>query len=93
MMQAENCLTRAEALINGPRRSDYGPIEKSAIDVSRIWSSLLGTEVTPEKYLLCMAAMKIYRECVSHKQDNIDDACGYLALTEQVIKALEQQKT
>lgn len=85
-MTQDNCLTRADNLINGQRRSDYGPIEKSAVDVARIWTSLLGVEVTPAKYLLCMAAMKIYRETVKHKQDNLDDTCGYIALVEKVSK-------
>jgi hypothetical protein len=41
-------------------------------------SVLLGVYVPVWKVPLCMAALKISRECQKHKRDNLVDGAGYL---------------
>lgn len=52
--------------------------------VAKIWSAILGTTITPEQVILCMAGLKLAREAGAHEQDNIVDAQGYLSLLAEV---------
>jgi len=63
------------------RGQDYGSIVDNHTRISRLWSVLLDTEVTPEQVALCMIAVKQARlmETPDH-EDSIQDILGY-ALT------------
>ena len=63
------------------RGQDYGSILDNHTRISRLWSVLLNTEVTPEQVALCMIAVKQARlmETPNH-EDSIQDILGY-ALT------------
>jgi hypothetical protein len=79
-----NVLLKANDIINGPRRDSYGPVEKSFVDLAKVWSIILKTEVTPRQFGLCMIALKVLREANKHEIDNLVDIAGYTALTEKV---------
>ena len=63
------------------RGQDYCSILDNHTRISRLWSVLLNTEVTPEQVALCMIAVKQARfmETPNH-EDSIQDILGY-ALT------------
>lgn len=79
-----NCLEKANEIINGPRRESYGPVEESFVDLAKVWSIILKTEITPRQFGLCMIALKLLREANKHEIDNLVDIAGYTALTEKV---------
>ena len=60
------------------RGQDYGSILENHTRISRLWSVLLDTEVTPEQVALCMIAVKQARlmETPNHA-DSVQDILGY----------------
>lgn len=54
--------------------------------VSSVWSLIIGSPISPEQVVLCMAALKIIREAGAPglDSDNINDAMGYLSLMPEV---------
>lgn len=79
-----NCLKRADELLDGERRHDYGDAVEMAHRVAHAWTAIVGHTVTAEQYALMMAALKVVRESVSPKADNLDDGCAYLRIAEMV---------
>lgn len=49
-----------------------------------MWTAIIGSPVSPEQVLLCMAALKIAREAGQHEPDNGVDAIGYLSMIDEV---------
>ena len=77
-LQDEPITVEAYRLVGGDRRSAYGHPREDFARTGRMWAAILGIdEVPPEKVGLCMAALKISRECNAHKRDNLVDLCGY----------------
>lgn len=75
----------AVAAITGDRREAYGDVEESFKRAADMWSLILGQDVTPEQFGLCMIALKISRQVGGKNQrDNFVDMIGYASLTEQV---------
>ena len=59
------------------RNNDYGHPLDNLDRAARIWSVILGVDVTPEQVCLCMEGMKIAREINAPKLDNLVDGIGY----------------
>ena len=60
------------------RGEDYGSILENHPRISRLWSVLLDTEVTPEQVALCMIAVKQARLMeTSNHNDSWQDILGY----------------
>lgn len=86
-MNRSDILAAALGLIDGPRRSDYGPVEDSfrrtSVGVNLIAEEALRTHgrVTREHYALMMIWVKMARllETIDHA-DSWVDICGYAAL-------------
>lgn len=81
-------LTEAAAIISGPRRESYGPVEESFERAARVWTELLfkklkeplvGTDVG-----MAMAGLKLCREANKHDRENLVDTAGYAALLDQL---------
>ena len=77
-------LDEATVLTSGPRQEDYGHPIHDHTRTAKMWSAILGTEVTAEQVCLCMVALKLSRQCNKPKRDNIVDACGYLRNVEMI---------
>lgn len=77
-------LHQAEALINGPRREEYGDVELSFQRVANMWTVIFGHEVTSKQVAQAMIAFKLCREINAHKEDNLVDIAGYLLLLEKL---------
>lgn len=80
----KNILREAEALVYGDREKDYGSPLNEFLRTAKIWSAIIGAEVTPQQVALCMVGLKISRECHKHKRDNLIDGAGYFATLEKV---------
>lgn len=80
----QSILLEADALVNGPRRLDYGHPLDDYTRTAKMWSAILGHEVTAEQAALCMICVKISRECNAPKRDNMVDAAGYSWVTQEI---------
>jgi len=65
-------------IVSGARQQTYGHPSKNFLDTARLWSVVLGVEVTAQQVALCMVAVKVAREIHTPKRDNLVDAIGYL---------------
>lgn len=80
--KSESVLQEAERIINGERRTDYGPAEESFNEIAGLWSVVIGVTVTPEQVALCMIMLKISRYLEGSQRDSVVDLCGYAGLLE-----------
>ena len=78
-------LEEADKLINGDRKEDYGDVRESFERIAKLWSVVLGIEVTSKQVNLCMMQLKMSREIGKHKRDNLVDICGYAALVDKLL--------
>ena len=81
MPKREEILEEAERLVNGNRAKDYGDAYEKHDRIAKMWSVLLGKEVTVRQVYQCMVAVKLCRliETPDH-EDSWIDICGYGAL-------------
>ena len=76
----ETILEEAQRLVHGDRGSAYGHPYDDFSRTAKIWSAILGYDVTPAEVSLCMVGLKISREVNKPKRDNRVDGAGYLSL-------------
>jgi len=81
----DSILTEAHRLVHGQRGQDYGHPYEDFSRTAKIWSAILGIEVTPQQAILCMIAVKISRECHRPKRDNRVDIAGYAEALDMVV--------
>jgi 5'-nucleotidase len=68
----------AQRLVYGNRNADYGHPYDDYVRTARLWSAILGADVTPQKAILCMIAVKMSRLVNDpRKRDSIVDIAGY----------------
>ena len=82
----KNFSEQAMALVGGERNKSYGDPRADYARVAKVWSGILGHEVTPLQAALCMAGLKLVREGFRHKDDNLVDAHGYLLVAESIVR-------
>lgn len=63
------------------RREAPGP---HCVRVAKIWSAILGVNVTAEQVIMCMIGLKLGREAAMHDRDNVDDIAGWASLIPEV---------
>lgn len=66
------------------REELYGDPTKNFEDIAKIWSIVLGKEVTPGQVAMCMIGTKLARESHSRNYDNLVDIVGYTAIALRV---------
>src|SRR5437879_2041039 len=74
--RSESVLEEAQRIIHGQRRQDYGGPLESFDRIGRLWSPILGVDVTAEQVALCMIALKIARAMQGFHRDSIVDIAG-----------------
>ena len=83
--QKDSILYEAHNLVHGVRGEDYGHPYEDFSRTAKIWSAILGVDVTPEQVALCMIGVKISRECNKPKRDNRIDIAGYAETLDMVV--------
>ncbi len=81
----ESILHEAHTLVHGVRGEDYGHPYHDFSRTAKIWSAILGVDVTPEQVALCMIGVKMSRECNRPKRDNRVDIAGYAEALDMVV--------
>jgi hypothetical protein len=80
----ETILEEAQRLVHGDRGSAYGHPYDDFSRTAKIWSAILGYDVTPAEVSLCMVGLKISREVNKPKRDNRVDGAGYFETLDMV---------
>jgi Domain of unknown function (DUF6378)/Domain of unknown function (DUF4406) len=80
----ETILEEAQRLVHGDRGSAYGHPYDDFSRTAKIWSAILGTDITPADVSLCMVGLKISREVNKPKRDNRVDGAGYFETLDMV---------
>lgn len=75
---------REVGLVIEQRQKEYGPPKKNFNDLAKVWSVLLGIEVTPRDVIRCFIAAKLTRDKHQERHDNPVDIIGYGGLMEEV---------
>lgn len=72
-------LREAARLINSERNVHYGPPSENFNRIARIWSVILGIEVTEEDVAMCMVGVKVarYASKSGYQPDTWIDIAGY----------------
>ena len=83
-MSDETILQEAQRLVHGDRQADYGHPLDDFTRTAKLWSAIVGFPVTADQVGLCMAAVKISRQCNHPKRDNMTDLAGYAATVQMV---------
>tara|TARA_R110000796_G_scaffold106182_1_gene216558 strand:- start:445 stop:714 length:270 start_codon:yes stop_codon:yes gene_type:complete len=80
-VKRNKALKKAEQLITGDRAKDYGDAYETHESIAKMWSVLLGKEVTVHDVYRCMIAVKCVRLTKTPKhEDSMIDIIGYAAL-------------
>lgn len=66
------------------RRADYGDPRECHERIAQAWSAVLGVPVEARSVALCLAAVKLVRESIAHKRDNIVDGIAYIGIADQL---------
>lgn len=74
----------ARRLVDGERQKGYSHPAENFGRIAKIWSGIIGAEVTPEHVAMCMVGVKLARECHEHNRDNLVDAIGYVLTLDMV---------
>lgn len=91
-MTPEDIAAYAARLVSDDRQNEYGHPFDNLDRAARIWSVILGADVTAEQVALCMIGMKIARQVHKPKPDTVVDVIGY-ALTLHMVEAERAQRS
>lgn len=86
----EDEMNEANRLVNGERQADYGTPRENYEGIAKVWSGILSQilkrDITPEEAALMMVGLKVQRQAMKHKRDNLVDAHGYLLVYAHIRK-------
>lgn len=74
----------AKGAVYGPRNKDYGSVTDNFGMTAKMWSAILGVNISAKDVGLCMVALKVSREKFCSKRDNLVDIAGYAATLEKL---------
>ena len=87
----KNILDEATRLVTGDRNNAYDHPLDNFTRIAKIWSAILGYEVTYRQVSLCMDGVKLARESYKSKQDNRIDGAGYWLALDMAINEEERR--
>lgn len=81
---SESVLREAERIV-GARNQDYGDPADDLGRQARMWSAILGVEITPQQVALCMVCVKMSRAVKSPGlRDHYVDMAGYTKIASEL---------
>lgn len=92
-VEQQSILQEAHGLIYGDRQGQYGHPLDTYAPVARIWQAILEgrygknpdlNNLSAEDVALMLAGMKLGREAVRRKRDNLTDTAGYVGVVEMI---------
>ena len=87
-----NILQEADKLTSGDRQKAYGHPLEDYRRTAKLWSAILGMEVTALQAQLCMCAVKISRLCNSSEhRDSLVDLAGYARTYEMSLERMAEE--
>lgn len=82
-------MLEANDLVNGDRQADYGTPRQNYEGIAKVWSGILSPilkrDITPEEAALMMVGLKLQRQAMKQKRDNLVDAHGYLLVYQHIV--------
>lgn len=87
----DSILLEAQGLVYGDRNASYGHPYDDYSRTAKLWSAILGFEVTAEQAALCMVAVKLSRACHTFKRDNFVDGAGYFTVAQLIHEEQERR--
>lgn len=96
--QEESVLLRAEELINGDRRREYGHPLENFTRVAEYWSAYIATRSGPPRPLAAedvahmMILLKIARGAQGYSFDTYVDVAGYAGCIQAIHRAREEAR-
>lgn len=77
----------AKKIINAERKDAYGEPEDCFAEIAVLWNwyTVGRGQITSYDVAIMMSLLKLVREKYQHKEDNLIDACGYLALANDLM--------
>ena len=91
-MNAAALLDMARQLVCQDRHSDYGDANVDFDRTCGMFYQMTKKSLSAEQGILFMVCVKLSRESFKHKEDNILDCCGYLALYNEIIERKHHAK-
>jgi len=83
-MTREEILNEAIRLTMGDRNKSYDDPLANHTRIAKIWSVILGAEITPSQVALCMAGLKLARLAYKYDDDSFIDAAAYIAIAGEI---------
>jgi hypothetical protein len=77
-------LDEAQAIVHGPRRTDYGHPFDNHSRTAAFWSDYLGIPITPEQVCMMNILQKVSRSMTSITRDTLVDIAGFAANVELI---------
>lgn len=84
LSKAQEALSHASQLIEGPRQQSYGHPRENFARLAQRFEQHLGADVEPWRVALLLAELKLARLANGYHTDSVVDAIGYLALAEEL---------
>ncbi len=87
-VSGKNVLEKANGIVQ-QRGESYGHPYEDFSRTAKMWSAILGVEITPDQCVKCMIAVKLSRlsETPQH-QDSVDDLAGYTWCLDEILKVM-----
>jgi len=88
----ESVLQEAQRIVSGARQEAYGHPLDNFGQTAKMWSAVLGMEVSAEQVALCMILVKISRQTHKPQRDNVVDMAGYAATLSMIVEEREKRE-
>lgn len=76
---------QAWSIVYGARNTEYGHPRDDFGRTAKLWSAILGQDVSPVQVSLCMILLKVSRLCHDYQPDSVVDIAGYAQATNRVV--------
>ena len=80
----ENILQEADRITSTRGPAEHGHPKVQLPLAAKLWSAVLGIEVTPEQVALCMVQLKVSRFLANPQRDDLVDICGWTRTIERL---------
>jgi hypothetical protein len=82
--EAKSMLHRANDVVYGEREQAYGSPRPGFERLAKLWSALIGVEITAHQAALLMAVLKTNRAWDGYHADSVLDGAGYFAIADRI---------